>query len=271
MPFLSDSEGLVALLKAILLGIIQGLTEFLPVSSSGHIELGQYYLGHQFEEALLFSVVVHFATALSTIVVFRHDIADIISGVLQFTWNEHSKLAALIVVSMVPAAFIGLFFESQLDALFQGRVVMISLLLYVTALLLFLADRARATNKPVTWLHSVIIGCAQAVAILPGISRSGATIATSVILGIDRYKAARFSFRMVVPLILGKMAKDLMSGEINYNNDTFLSLVLAFFAAFITGVFACRLMIELVRRAKLWYFSVYCILVATVSLVHFFW
>jgi len=271
MPFLNAGDTLAEMLKAILLGIIQGLTEFLPVSSSGHLELGQYFLDYQFEEALLFSVVVHFATALSTIVVFRKDVLEIIRGLFRFQWNDETKFVALVVVSMVPATFIGLFFEEQLDALFSGNIVMVSLLLYGTALLLILADRAKVTDKPVGWFDAVLIGLAQAVAILPGISRSGATITASVLLGIDRYKAARFSFLMVVPLILGKMSKDLLSGKVDYTDSSFIPLLLAFIAAFITGVFACNLMINLVRRARLWYFSVYCVVVATVALLLYLW
>lgn len=270
MQFLSASDTLAELLKAILLGIIQGLTEFLPVSSSGHLELGQYFLNYQFEEALLFSVVVHFATALSTVVVFRKDVMEIIRGFLRFQWNDETKFVALVVVSMIPAVLIGLVFEDQMDALFSGNIVMVCILLYITALILILADRAKVTDKPVGWKDSILIGLAQAVAILPGISRSGATISASVLLGIDRYKAARFSFLMVVPLILGKMAKDLMSGKVDYTDGSFLALVLAFIAAFITGVFACNLMIGLVRRARLWYFSIYCAIVATITLGVYF-
>lgn len=259
------------MLKAILLGIVQGLTEFLPVSSSGHLELGQYLLDFQFEEALLFSVVVHFATALSTIVVFRKDVLEIFRGALTFQWNDETKFIALVVVSMIPATFIGLFFEDQLDALFSGNVVMVCIFLYITALILILADRAKVTDKPVGWWDALLIGLAQAFAILPGISRAGATITASVLLGIDRYKAARFSFLMVVPLIFGKMAKDLLSGEVNFTDSSFLPLLLGFLAAFITGLFACTIMINLVRRARLWYFSVYCVVVATVALLLYLW
>ncbi|MAO11214.1 MAG: UDP-diphosphatase, partial [Flavobacteriaceae bacterium] len=181
---------------AILLGIIQGFTEFLPVSSSGHLELGKAILGDTMvaEESLLFTVVLHFATALSTIVVFRKDIIEIINALLKFQWNEETQFIVKIGISMLPAVIIGLLFEEQLEAFFGGSVAFVGAMLIVTAVLLWLADRAKNTGKPVTFKDSFIIGISQTIAMLPGISRSGATISTSVLLGNDKSKAARFSF-----------------------------------------------------------------------------
>lgn len=257
------------LIDAIILGIVQGLTEFLPVSSSGHLELGKALLGDRSlpEESLLFTVVLHFATALSTLVVYRRDVWQILSGLLRFRYNEETRFSLKIVISMIPAALIGLFFESELEAFFGGKVAFVGAMLLVTAALLFLADRAKKTHRPVSFLDSVIIGAAQAVAMLPGISRSGATIATSVLLGVDKQKAARFSFLMVVPLILGKIAKDLLGGELSMHTENFGPMVAGFAAAFISGLLACTWMISLVRNSKLSIFAVYCLLVGTVAVV----
>ena len=186
-------------IDAVVLGIIQGLTEFLPVSSSGHLEIGKALLGDNSipEESLMITVVLHFATALSTIVVFRKDVAEILRGLFSFKWNEESKFSVKIILSMIPAVVIGLKFEEELEALFSGNLVFVGFMLLITALLLWLADKAKDTGKPVSYNNSLVIGVAQAIAMLPGISRSGATISTSVLLGIDKGKAARFSFLMV--------------------------------------------------------------------------
>lgn len=254
--------------EAIILGIIQGLTEFLPVSSSGHLELAKAILGDDSlpEDSLLFTVVLHFATALSTIVIFRKDILSILKGLLQFKWNEDAQFSAKIIVSMFPAVFVGLFFEKELESLFGGQILLVGCMLLLTAFLLLLADRSKNTNKKVSFSNALVIGLAQAVAILPGISRSGATISTSVILGNDKSKAARFSFLMVVPLILGKMAKDLLGGEIDYGSDQIIPLSFGFLAAFVSGLLACTWMIRLVRNSQLKYFALYCLLVGTLAI-----
>jgi len=251
---------LVHKIDAIILGIIQGLTEFLPVSSSGHLELGKAILGDQSvpEESLLFTVVLHFATALSTIIVFRKDVFAILGDVIRFRESENTRLALKIILSMIPAAAIGVLFSEQMEALFDGNVILVGFMLIVTGLLLFLAGRARRTDKDVGWKDAVIIGVAQAIAILPGVSRSGATISTSVLLGNDRTKAARFSFLMVVPLIFGKMAKDLLDGGFEIQTTSATPMIIGFVAAFITGLIACTWMIKLVKKAKLHYFSYYC-------------
>ena len=256
------------IIDAIILGIVQGLTEFLPVSSSGHLELGKAILGDNSvpEESMLFTVILHFATALSTIVVFRKDIWTIIKGFLKLQWNEDTKFISKIALSMLPAAIIGLFFEEELEQLFGGNIVLVGFMLIITGLLLFLADRAKNTNKKVSFVDAFAIGVSQAIAMLPGISRSGATISTSVLLGNDKSKAARFSFLMVVPLILGKIAKDVLSGDLTYDAQNFPSLAIGFIAAFIAGLFACTWMIKLVKKSKLKYFAYYCAIVGVIAI-----
>ena len=257
-------------IQAAILGVVQGLTEFLPVSSSGHLELGKVILGTDHlsaDESMMMTVVLHAATALSTIVVFRKDIGELISGILKFSWNEETRFAAKIIVSMIPAVIVGLCFESQIESWFTGNLLLVGGMLCVTGVLLFLADRARDTDKQVGFVTAMIVGVSQAVAIMPGISRSGATISTSVLLGVDRLRAARFSFLMVVPLILGKMAKDILSGEFSASaSDDLPSLAIGFVAAFLTGMLACRWMIALVRSSKLWWFAIYCLIVGAIAI-----
>lgn len=296
--FMFDSE----VTYALILGVIQGLTEFLPVSSSGHIELAKFVLGSGAQaatdaaestpeaasqllakEGMLMTVVLHFATALSTVVVFRQEIASILRGLLGFFVK--SKEAAVvekdsaedfwfcfkIVVSMIPAALVGVLLKDQIESLFSGRIVLVGAMLWVTGLLLMLADRAKVTDKPVSILDSILVGIAQAVAILPGISRSGATISTSVLLGIDRTRAAKFSFLMVVPLIFGKMGLDvveaLTSSESMLAGANPVALFAGFLAAFVTGILACQWMIQLVKACQLYWFSIYCFLVGAAAII----
>jgi len=255
-------------IEALILGIIQGLTEFLPVSSSGHLEIAKVLFGDNTlpEESLTFTVVLHFATALSTMVIFRKEVFEIIKGLFRFQWNDETKFTLKIIISMIPATIIGLMFEKQLEAFFNGNLLMVGFMLLITALLLLLADKAKNTNKTVSYKNSFIIGISQAIAMLPGISRSGATISTSVLLGVDREKAARFSFLMVVPLIFGKVAKDLMGGEINIQSENIGSMGLGFIAAFISGLIACTWMISLVKKSKLYYFAIYCFIVGIIAI-----
>ncbi len=255
-------------LQALILGIIQGLTEFLPVSSSGHLEIAKVLFGDKSvpQESLTLTVVLHFATALSTLVVFRKEVLIIFKGLFQFKWNEELIFSLKIILSMIPAVLIGLFFESELEALFSGRIMLVGFMLLVTAVLLLLADRAKQTTNNVSFTKAVIIGVAQAIAMLPGISRSGATISTSVLLGVDRERAARFSFLMVVPLIIGKVAKDLLSGDINFDSSQMGVLGFGFIGAFIAGLFACTWMISLVKKSKLSYFAIYCAIVGLIAI-----
>lgn len=260
-------------MDAIILGIIQGLTEFLPVSSSGHLELGKAILGDDSvpQESLLFTVVLHFATALSTLVVFRKDVWEIIRGLFQFKRNEETLFSLKILVSMVPAVLVGLFFEEQLEAFFGGNIRFVGFMLLITAVLLYFADKAKDTHKKVSFPNALIIGLSQAVAMLPGISRSGATISTSVLLGVDKSKAARFSFLMVVPLIFGKMAKDILGGELSLQGENNLAMAAGFMAAFVSGLIACTWMIRLVRQSKLTYFALYCLVAGALAIAWSFW
>lgn len=260
------------LLKAAILGVVQGLTEFLPVSSSGHLELFKHFLNDDAlgEESLLMTVVLHFATALSTIVVFWKTIVSLVKGLLKFEWNTETKFVAFIIFSMIPAVLVGLFLEKELESLFTKNIPLVAIMLILTGLILFVADKAKVTGKKIGWGNAFIVGIAQAIAILPGISRSGATISTSVILGLDREEAARFSFLMVLPLIFGKIAQDLMDGSFSSSGINQSELFAGFIAAFITGLFACTIMIKLVKKAQLKYFSYYCFLVAIISLIFYF-
>ncbi len=261
------------IIDAIILGIIQGLTEFLPVSSSGHLELGKAILGSNAlpEESLLFTVILHFATALSTIVVFRKDVFDIFKGLFQFKWNEQTQFSLKIIISMIPAALIGFFLEDFMEVFFDGAIVIVGIMLIITAILLYLADLAKTTDKGVSYRSAFVIGMAQAVAMLPGISRSGATISTAVLLGIDKTKSARFSFLMVVPLIIGKVAKDILSGDINFEGGETAAMAAGFAAAFIAGLAACTWMLKIVRQSKLTYFAVYCLIVGLIAIAWSIW
>lgn len=262
----------MGLLEAIILGIVQGLTEFLPVSSSGHIELVKAIQSNKdIEPSMAMTVVLHFATALSTCVIFRKDIIEIIRGLFKFKNNKEFQFSLKIILSMIPAAIVGVLYDDFIESFFVGKILLVGFMLLVTGVLLFVADKAKTTNKEVSFIDSLIIGVSQMVAILPGISRSGSTISTSVLLGIDREKAARFSFLMVVPLIFGKIAKDvwdLSKSESTITSAEYLPYVVGFLAAFITGLFACKWMIRLVKNSNLTYFSIYCFIVGIAAIIY---
>ncbi len=243
------------LLKALILGIIQGLTEFLPVSSSGHIELGKVLLNYDpgdSEFELLFTVLLHFATVLSTIIVFRKDIIEILGGLFKFQWNEETQFAAKILLSMVPVGLVYVLFKDYVESFFNGKIMMVGCMLIVTGLLLYLtkyAEKLRDKGHKVRFSDSIIIGIAQAIAVLPGISRSGSTISTGLLLGVDKSKIARFSFLMVLPPIIGATlleVKDLI--ESPPASFDVMPLLVGFLAAFISGLIACTWMISLIKR-----------------------
>lgn len=257
------------IIESLILGIIQGLTEFLPVSSSGHLELAKHYLEIELQEPLLFSILVHAATALSTIVVFRKDILEIIKSLFTFNLKENEYTIKL-ALSMIPVGVVGVLFEEEIEALFSGQIILVSAMLLVTGALLLFTQFKKSGEKSVSYLHTLIIGVAQAIAILPGISRSGATISTALLLGIDKEKAARFSFLMVLAPILGATllkAKDYFEQPAGTVNDSPLVLSIGFIAAFVTGLLACTLMINIVKRGKLLYFAIYCISIGLLSIV----
>ena len=256
-------------LEMLILGIVQGLTEFLPVSSSGHLELVKAIFGNDYEQqqGLLVTITLHAATAFSTLFVFRKDIVLILSDLLYLKKGESLNFSIKILLSMIPAVIIGLFFEDLIASLFDGKIALVGTMLMITALLLFMADRVNENNKKLNYSNAFSIGIIQAIAILPGISRSGATIAFAVLLRINRDKAARFSFLMVIPLILGSMAKSIIDGDLTQDGTALFPLMAGFLSAFITGVFACRWMVALVKKSQLKYFGFYCVIVGILAVI----
>lgn len=256
--------------EALILGLIQGLTEFLPVSSSGHLELGSALFGlTDPEDNLQFSILVHGATVLSILVVFRRDILGLIREVLRFRWNDETRFVAMLVVSAVPVGVVGLLFADQVSGFFGGRIFLVGCMLLVTASLLFLTRFFRPGNTPVSFGRALLIGLAQTVAILPGVSRSGATISMALFLGIDREKATRFSFLMVLIPIVGATlleVRDLL-GEQGGGGTAAGPLVVGFLAAFVSGLLACSWMLRLVKRGKIAYFSWYCLAAGLTAIV----
>lgn len=249
--------------EAFILGIIQGLTEFIPVSSSGHMEIGKVLLGVKSEENLLFLVVVHFATLLSTLVVFRTEIINLFKGLLEFQYNDSLDFCLKIFVSIIPVGIIGFLFEDTFEQIFTGKMMLVGFSLLGTALLLFYASKMKETTGEITFLKSIIIGIAQTIALLPGLSRSGATISTALLLKVDRSKAAYFSFMMVLPPIAGAMLLKSLEyiKEPSMHPINLLPLLIGFISAFVFGYIACKWMIEMIKKGKLIYFSVYCLLV----------
>ena len=246
-----------------ILGIIQGLTEYLPVSSSGHLAIGQAFFGmDNGEENLMFTVAVHIATVLSTLVVLWREIEWLFKGVLKFEMNAETKYLLNIVVSMIPVGIVGVFFKDQVEEAFGSGLLLVGFCLLITASLLIFSYYARPRQKEdISWKDALIIGIAQAVAVLPGVSRSGSTIATGIMLGNKKEKLAQFSFLMVIPPILGEALLDVLKavkGEAVMGSIELIPLLVGFLAAFISGCLACKLMINLVKRGKLIYFGIYC-------------
>jgi undecaprenyl-diphosphatase len=254
-------------LQALLLGIIQGLTEFLPVSSSGHLELGHTILGITNENNLLFAVVVHCATVLSTIVVFKNDIWDLLKGLFQFQWNSSTKYVFKLLVSSVPVVFLGLIFKDEIELLFSGQLLLVGIMLLFTAFLLLLTNFSNSGNKKVSFANAIVIGIAQAFAVLPGISRSGATIATGLLMGNKKEEMARFSFLMVLIPIIGAFSYNIINGDFaDQSKIEYLPLLIGFISAFVSGLIACRLMIRIVSRGKLIYFAIYCFIIGLIAI-----
>lgn len=259
--------------EAIILGIVQGLTEFLPVSSSGHLELANAILGIEQTESLAFVVAVHGATVLSTIVVFWSDIVAIVKDIFRFEMNEGTRCAINIAISMVPILIVGVFFKDSVESLFVADVRFVGAMLIFTSMLLALSYYVPKKDKPITPLRALIIGIMQSVAVIPGISRSGATISTGLVLGVDPKRMARFSFLMVLVPILGANLLDAISGLTEADAAVGMAtnawvIIVGAIAAFITGVAACRWMVGIVRRGKLIWFAVYCFVVGSAAVIY---
>ena len=272
--------------EAVLLGLIQGLTEFLPVSSSGHLEIGKVLLGVETNDDLLFTTMVHAATVLSTIVVFRSQIWDLLKGFfcglkdLKVGRNEAGKKVLVcndqtdyllkIALSMIPVMIVGLFFKDQVETLF-GSIHVVGVALIVTALLLFFSDYASRPGRKsifpanehrngISYWQAFAIGVGQAFAVVPGLSRSGTTISTGLICGVRREAMAQFSFLMVLVPILGETFLEIVGGEFGTSSVGALPLILGFISAFVSGFLACKVMIALVKKAKLSWFALYCLI-----------
>lgn len=259
--------------QALILGLLQGLTEYLPVSSSGHLAIGAYLFGINGEDNLAFTIVVHVATVLSTLVVLWKDIAWIFSGLFKGRMNDETRYVINIVISMIPVGIVGLFFKDKVEEVFGSGLPIVGAMLLVTALLLTFSYYARPRQKEKIGMRDAfIIGLAQAAAVMPGLSRSGSTIATGLLLGNNKATLAQFSFLMVIPPILGEALLDVVKackdgaaaavGEISLS-----SLAVGFVAAFVAGCFACKWMINVVKQGKLIYFAIYCAIVGGVTLI----
>ena len=246
--------------EALIFGLVQGLTEFLPVSSDGHLEIVKYLFGG-IEESFLFSVAVHGATVLSILVVFWKDIIDLLKGVFKFTMNDETVYVLKLMVSMIPVAIVGFTVRDKVESLFVADMDITGSFLLVTAMFLFAGHFVRKREKPITYGGAFVMGIAQAFAVLPGWSRSGSTIATGLMLGNSRNELARFSFLMVIVPIIGANFVQVITTETAAVNVVLFPLIIAFVAAFVSGYAACRWMINIVRKGKLAWFAVYCVLV----------
>ena len=260
-------------LQALWLGLIQGLTEYLPVSSSGHLTIASHLFGIEGEENLAFTVAVHVATVFSTLVVLWKEIAWIFRGLFRFQYNDETRYVANIVVSMIPVGIVGVFFKDKVEEVFGSGLVIVGAMLIVTALLLTFSYYAKPRAKEnISIKDAFIIGLAQAVAVLPGLSRSGSTIATGLLLGNNKARLAQFSFLMVIPPILGEALLDTVKmvkhGTAAVMGDISLGvLAVGFIAAFVSGCVACKWMINIVKRGKLIYYAIYCAIVGVITLL----
>lgn len=254
-------------LEAIVLGLIQGLTEFLPVSSSGHLELGKYLFGIDHESNFYFSIAVHGATVLSTIFALWKELKDLFRGIIKFTINEETRYALKLAISMIPVGITGLFMNDIAEVFFNGNMTALGIQFLLTAVLLFLTLVIRPKERELTYTDSFIIGIAQAFSVLPAISRSGATIATGIMLGNKKSEIARFSFLMVlVPIVIANIV-EMSSGKFSKEGTSFFVISAGFITAFVSGYIACRWMISLVRKGNLSWFGLYCIAIGIFSLI----
>ena len=252
-------------LDALWLGLIQGLTEYLPVSSSGHLEIANDLLGIKGSDNLTFAVLVHAATVCSTLVVLWREIVGLFTGVFRFRWNDETQYVAKIFLSMIPVGIVGVFFKDAVESVFGNGLLVVGIMLLVTALLLTFAHYARPRKKEtISYRDAFIIGLAQACAVMPGLSRSGSTIATGLMLGDKKEQVARFSFLMVIIPILGEAFLDLMKGGMSpaESGIPVSAMIVGFLAAFVSGCVACKWMLRLVQNGKLVWFALYCVLMA---------
>ena len=253
--------------EAIVLGLIQGFTEFLPVSSSGHLEISKALLGVDPEASFFFTVAVHGATVLSTIIVFWKEILTLAEGTLKFKMNEETSYVLKIIISMVPVGIAGVLLKDPIESLFNGNLIFIGLMLLITSLILATAHFIKKGDRTIGYMDAFIIGLAQAAAVIPGISRSGATIATGLMIGNRKEEIARFSFLMVLVPVIGANFLELFTGEFSTTGTGAGIILLGFISAFISGYLACKWMIELVKKSKLIWFSIYCAVIGLLSVL----
>jgi undecaprenyl-diphosphatase len=253
--------------EALILGLIQGLTEFLPVSSSGHLEIAKSLFNVDPDSSFYFTVAVHGATVLSTIVVFWQEIVTLAKGTLKFRYNEETSYVLKIIVSMIPVGLAGVLLKEPIESLFNGNILFVGCMLLVTSLLLAGAHFIRKGNRSINYLDALIIGVAQAFAVIPGISRSGATIATGLLIGNKKDDMARFSFLMVLLPVIGANFLEIFSGDVSGENTGIAIILVGFIAAFVAGYLACKWMIALVRRSKLIWFSIYCVIIGLLAVL----
>lgn len=258
-------------IEALILGIVQGLTEYLPVSSSGHLAIGSALFGVEGSDNLAFTILVHVATVMSTLVVLWSEINWIFRGLFKFEINDETKYVGNIIISMIPVGIVGIFFKDYVEEVFGSGLIIVGCMLLLTALLLIFSYFYKPRQKDkISWIDAFIIGIAQALAVMPGLSRSGSTIATGLLLGNKKETLAQFSFLMVIPPILGEAILDIMKafkGEAAFGGIDTVPLIVGFLAAFISGCVACKWMINIVKKGKLVYFGVYCAVVGIVTLV----